>query len=542
MSALTLTPPAPSLARRRPPEKRRRAEVEPFRVVLVDDVREDRELLGEWLEESALFVVVGEASDGPRGVEMASQLQPDLVTLDMSMPGGDGIAALRNILLNCPYTKVVIVSGFVTEELIEATVEMIGAAACLDKGIGSDRLVTELLGVVKSSMAMSGSFADLDGMRALTDAEFLINSRLAAIVESSGDAIIGKTLDGTIISWNAGAERLYGYPPDEILGKNVSLLIPDDREETFPHILEQVRRGSQIEIHEATRKRKDGSFVDVSLAVSPIRDKSGAIVGASTIARDVTARKLAEAELIRRAEELRRSNEELEQSAYIASHDLSEPLRSISGYVELLARRYEGMIDEEADHFIGGAVEGCTRMRQLIDDLLSYSRSGHTAELVATPTLAVLGEVLTSMASSLSATCGRVDYKDLPVVKGDRTTLVQLFQNLIANGIKFARPGIEPRLQIEAQRNDKTSWLFSVSDNGIGIAPEYRERVFGMFQRLHTRDAYPGTGIGLAICTKIVQAHDGQIWIDDEFAAGTRFCFTLPAVEERASNPSRLRF
>jgi signal transduction histidine kinase len=153
--------------------------------------------------------------------------------------------------------------------------------------------------------------------------------------------------------------------------------------------------------------------------------------------------------------------------------------------------------------------------------------------LVPTPTLAVLGEVLTSMTSSLSATCGRVDYKDLPVVKGDRTTLVQLFQNLIANGIKFARPGIEPRLRIEAQRNDKTSWVFSVSDNGIGIAPEYREQVFGMFQRLHTRDAYPGTGIGLAICMKIVQAHGGQIWIDDEFGPGTRFCFTLPVVEEK---------
>ncbi len=532
MSTLTLTPPVPSLARRRQSERRRSAEAEPFRVVLVDDVREDRELLGEWLEETALFVVVGQACDGPRGVEMASQLQPDLVTLDMSMPGGDGIAALRHILVACPYTKVVIVSGFVTQELIEATVEMIGAAACFDKGIGSDRLVTELLGVVKSSKAMSASFADLDSIRALTDTEFVINSRLAAIVESSNDAIIGKTLDGTITSWNAGAEHLYGYAADQILGKNVSLLIPDDAKETLPHILEQVRQGSQIEIHEAARKRRDGSFVEVSLAVSPIRDKSGTIIGASTIARDVTERKLAEAELRRRAEELRRSNEELEQFAYVASHDLAEPLRSISGYVELLARRYEGVIDKEADHFIGRAVDGCTRMRQLIDDLLSYARSGHTAELVPTQTLAVLGDVLTSMTSSLSATRGRVDYADLPVVSGDRTALVRLFQNLIANGIKFARPGIEPRLRIEARRNDKTSWVFSVSDNGIGIEPEYRERVFGMFQRLHARDAYPGTGIGLAICMKIVQAHDGRIWIDDEFASGTRFCFTLPAVVE----------
>ncbi len=531
MTTLTLTPPKTTAVRQQKLDHRRLGEAQPYRVLLVDDVREERELLREWLEQTALFVVVGEARDGPGGVEMASQLQPDLVTLDVSMPGGDGIAALRHILLNCPYTKVAIVSGFVTHDLVEATVEVIGAAACLDKGIGTDRLVSELLGIVKGSDNLGDSFADLESLQALTDGEFLINSRLAAIIESSDDAIIGKTLDGTITSWNAGAQRLYGYTADEVLGKHISRLVATDSEDTLSDILELVKQGIRIDHQEARRLCKDRSVVDVSLSISPIRDRSGTIIGAATIARDVTARKLAEAELASRTEELLRSNEQLEQFAYVASHDLSEPLRSISGFVELLARRYQGEIDEDADRFIRHAVEGCSRMKQLIDDLLTYSRAGQNAELIPTDTLAVLSDVLTSMTVSLSETGGRVDYQDLPRVLGDRASLAQLFQNLIGNGIKFARPGIAPRVCIAANRQDNRTWRFSVTDNGIGIGPAYQERVFGMFQRLHPRDAYPGTGIGLAICTKVVRAHRGRIWVDGDFTSGTRFFFTLPAVE-----------
>ena len=500
-------------------------------MLLVDDIQEERELLGAWLERTAQFVVVGEACDGPTGVHLATQLHPDLVTLDMSMPGGDGMAALRQILLVQPDSKVAIVSGFVTTDLVHATVDIIGASACLDKGIGSDRLVQELLWTVESSGKPCEPPSDPNLPDALVDEKFLINARLAAIVESSDDAIIGKTLDGTITSWNAGAERLYGYRAAEMLGKNISILVPVSATGEFSGIMDRARSGEPIGHSETRRTRKDKSLVDVSLTVSPIRDSSGTVVGASTVARDVTARKLADEELSRQAEELRRSNEELEQFAYVASHDLSEPLRSISGFVELLARRYQGQIDEDADRFIKNAVDGCLRMRQLIDDLLTYSRAGHTVDLTPTDTSEVVSGVVTGMSAVLTESRARVEFADLPIVKGDAATLAQLFQNLVANAVKFARPGVAPRVQIDSQLQDGT-WTFRVTDNGIGIEPQYRDRIFGMFQRLHARDAYPGTGIGLAICMRIVQGHGGRIWVDDLAAPGTRFFFTLQAVDE----------
>jgi PAS domain S-box-containing protein len=499
-----------------------------YRVLLVDDVRDERELLGTWLEKSGRFVVVGEASNGPRGVELAHQLLPDLVTLDMSMPGGDGIAALRHILVDCPSAKVVMVSGFMTADLARDMIDHIGASACLDKGIGFDRLVAKLLNVMEVSHDQCDAHVGLRDSDAIAELDSLVDSRLAAIIESSDDAIIGKTLDGTITSWNAGAERIYGYLAVEILGKNISILVPDEASAELSDILQRLATGEAIGPHDTRRVRKDHTIVDVSVAVSPIRDRNGRVVGASTVARDITLRKLAETELARQATDLRRSNEELEQFAYIASHDLSEPLRGISGYVEMLAQQYEGQMDGDAQRIIRHVVDGCGQMRQLIDDLLTYSRSGGAINLVPTDTCAVVSDVLIGMEAAIIETGARVDYQNLPVVSGDRVLLAQLFTNLIANAIKFARPGTAPHICIGAQRQDN-NWKFSVTDNGIGIEPEYRERIFGLFQRLHSRETYPGTGIGLAICMRIVRAHGGLIWVDNSAPEGARFCFTIEA-------------
>jgi PAS domain S-box-containing protein len=510
------------------------SEALPYRVLLIDDAQEDRELLAMWLERTSRFAVVGEAEDGPRGVAMAADLRPDLVTLDMSMPGGDGITALRQIRALCPDSKVVMVSGFITDDLVHATVDLLGASAYLDKDIGPDRMVEDLLGVVELPDEVLDLPSDFNSPQALADREHLATSRLAAIVESSVDAIMSLTLQGVITSWNSGAEHMYGYGAGEVVGHHVSMLIAPERVDEVAPILERMRRGERVEHFESTRRRRDGSPLDISVSISPIRDASSALVGASVVSRDITARKLADAELARQAEDIRRSNEELEQFAYVASHDLSEPLRTISGFIELLAQRYKGQIDDDADRFIKHTVEGCSRMRQLIDDLLTYSRAGHADELTATNCSRVVSQVLTGMAATLAETGGQVDYEGLPTVLGDSVELAQLFQNLIANGIKFARPGIAPRVHIEGCRQADT-WTISVADNGIGIEPEYRDRVFGMFQRLHARDTYPGTGIGLAICMRIVRAHRGLIWVDDNDEAGSRFCFTLPAFDEDQS-------
>jgi PAS domain S-box-containing protein len=373
------------------------------------------------------------------------------------------------------------------------------------------------------------SLQSAEGILAYAAVRDVTHSRLAAIVQSSADAMIGKLLDGTITSWNRGAEHLYGYSAAEIVGRNISLLVPADRAEELHSILARIARGDRVDHYESQRIRKDRTLVDVSVAVSPIHGPAGTVIGASAVARDVTERKRADTERARQTEELRRSNAELEQFAYVASHDLSEPLRTISGYAELLARRYRGQIDDDADRFIRHTVEGCQRMRQLIDDMLLYSRAGRAPELTEmVDTAQIVRHVVASMDAALSETAGTVDYRDLPAIRGDPVQLAQLFQNLIANSIKFAPAGTPPRVRIEAERHTH-GWTFSVADNGIGIETEYRQRIFGMFQRLHGRDDYPGTGIGLAICLRVVQAHGGRIWVDDNPQGGTCVHFTLPA-------------
>lgn len=231
-----------------------------------------------------------------------------------------------------------------------------------------------------------------------------------------------------------------------------------------------------------------------------------------------------------RAVELERSNKELEHFAYIASHDLQEPLRKVRNYTELLAKRYEGQLDEKADKFIHYAVDGATRMQGLINDLLTYSRVGTQGkELIPTDSAKILALVLDNLQISIEKSGGKVTHDPLPTVLADTSQLGQLFQNLVSNAIKFH--GEEsPRVHISAkQKGDR--WLFSVRDNGIGIESKYNERIFILFQRLHGRGDYPGTGIGLAVCKKIVERHKGEMWIDSALGKGTTFYFTLPGKE-----------
>jgi light-regulated signal transduction histidine kinase (bacteriophytochrome) len=259
----------------------------------------------------------------------------------------------------------------------------------------------------------------------------------------------------------------------------------------------------------------------------PVRDADGTIIGGLSVSRDVTERRRAERALVARAEELERSNAELAQFAYVASHDLSEPLRMISSYLQLLRRRYHGRLDDDADAFIDFAVDGAARMRTLIEDLLAYSRAGRSERA---PEPVDIGAVVTGVAETLRVRRpdAGIAWEALPVVHGDPAQLDQLFQNLIGNGVKFVPEGTAPEVRVSAVR-EGGEWCFAVEDNGIGIEPRYAERVFGMFQRLHTRDEYPGTGIGLAIAKKVVERHGGRIWTEPREPRGTRFAFTLPA-------------
>jgi light-regulated signal transduction histidine kinase (bacteriophytochrome) len=249
----------------------------------------------------------------------------------------------------------------------------------------------------------------------------------------------------------------------------------------------------------------------------------------NAVVRDATERKRYEAELKARGEALERSNAELEQFAYVASHDLQEPLRMVASYTQLLQKRYAGKLDAQADKYIHFAVDGAQRMQTLINDLLALSRVGTQGKPFApTDVGGMVRRVLRWLGRVLEESGGAVDVGPMPTVLADAGQLELVFQNLIANALKFRRPGVPPRVRVSAERAGG-EWLFTVADNGIGFEQQFAEQIFVVFQRLHTRTEYPGTGVGLAICKKVVERHGGRIWAESVPNEGTTFYFTLPA-------------
>ncbi|MBS1701079.1 MAG: PAS domain S-box protein [Armatimonadetes bacterium] len=492
----------------------------------------------------------------------------------------------------------------------------------------------------------------LDANRQETEAE---NARIAAIVKSSGAAIIGKDLHGMITSWNEAATKLYGFTAKEAIGQSIHLIAPPGKEAEMDHILDETQAGRSILPFDTVRKRKDETLVEISLSTSLIRDADGNLVGAAAVARDVsdarhiqrlneiiveaspasvvmvdpdgkialvnsaavesfgyapdeligkgvevlvpdsvrnghhilrrgfmqepvarqmgagrdlygrkkngtefpvevglspvetldgtfvlctvidiTQRKLDEATIQRHVatleqynEELKRSNAELEQFAYIASHDLQEPLRMVVSYMGLFESRYKGQFDERADKYINYAVDGASRMQQLVNDLLAYSRVGSQGRpFVSVRVDRVLDQVLHGLSGAIAESGTEITRDPMPEVLADELQLGLVFQNLIGNSIKFR--GSEPPVIHIGVSEDDAFWTFSVSDNGIGIEPAYAERIFQMFQRLHERGVYEGSGIGLAISKKIIERHGGKIWLDTEPKEGADFRFTLP--------------
>jgi len=336
--------------------------------------------------------------------------------------------------------------------------------------------------------------------------------------------------EGRWLSTNPAMATICGYGSAEELTRSLSdvrrqlFVNPDDWTEFSRHI----EREGRIDNFEAQIRRKTGTPTWISTNAHVVRDGHGRVLYYEGMVSDVTARKWAEAQLGELTAELARSNVELERFAYVASHDLQEPLRMITGYTGLLAKRYQGKLDKDADEFIGYANDGAKRMHGLINDLLAYSRVGFKQkEFAPTDCETVLLTVCTALKATLEASHALVTHDPLPSVMGDASQLEQLFQNLIGNGIKF-RNAKAPQIHVSCKREER-EWVFSVRDNGIGIDPKYGEKVFVVFQRLHTREEYPGTGIGLALCKKIVERHGGRIWVESQPGEGATFYFTIPA-------------
>ena len=277
---------------------------------------------------------------------------------------------------------------------------------------------------------------------------------------------------------------------------------------------------NQVARHEISeRKKAEEALQDTAAELARVN---------GGLESEIAERMRIEQSLREHTDELARSNSELQQFAHVASHDLQEPLRMVSSYTQLLARRYKGKLDSDADDFIGFAVDGVSRMQNLIEDLLAFSRVGSKAEdFKPTDFNAVFEEVTSNLKATIQDNNASVTHDDLPTINADSSQIMQLFQNLVGNAIKFIGNG-QPCVHVSANL-DNGEWKFSVSDNGIGIELEYAERIFVIFQRLHTWQEYSGTGIGLAICKKIVERHGGQIWLESEPGSGATFHFTIPA-------------
>jgi PAS domain S-box-containing protein len=332
------------------------------------------------------------------------------------------------------------------------------------------------------------------------------------------------TLDpnGILQSWNAGVERLLGYSEQEWIGQPASIIFTP-AEKAMEVCEAEMRKaqdsGSATDIR--WHRRKDGTEFFANGFMNAIRDDAGALLGYVKIMSDETARKQLQ-------DSLSESNAALEQFAYVASHDLQEPLRTMSSYAELLTRKYTGKFDAEADRFLGFIVNASQRMSTLIQDLLEYARATTEEER---PTSVALDEDLEAAVShftqAIEESGASITHDPMPTIAVDRGQMVRLFQNLIGNALKYRKPDQIPQIHITAEQMNR-EWTIAIRDNGIGFDPQYASTIFAPFKRLHQPDAFPGTGVGLAISRRIVEAHGGRIWAESRPGEGAIFRFTLP--------------
>jgi PAS domain S-box-containing protein len=333
--------------------------------------------------------------------------------------------------------------------------------------------------------------------------------------------------DGILTSWNAGVEQLIGYREEEWIGLPASIIFtPADKAveicQSEMALAQETGSATDIRWH----RHKNGTEFFANGFMNALRDENGALIGYTKIISDETARKQLQ-------DSLTESNSALEQFAYVASHDLQEPLRTMSAYSQLLKDKYGGKLDAQADLFLNFILSASARMTNLVLDLLTYARL--TTEQARPSSIALdedLEAALTHLDQAIQESGASVTHDPLPTLAVDRGQMVRLFQNLIGNAVKYRKPDQSPKVHISAEQKG-TEWVISIRDNGIGFAPEHASTIFAPFKRLHTVDEYPGTGVGLAICRRIVQAQGGSIWAESQPAEGATFFFTLPVESQK---------
>lgn len=353
---------------------------------------------------------------------------------------------------------------------------------------------------------------------------------MAQVFESNIEGVLITDTRGRILHVNRKVSSIVGFDHDHLLGQPVTLLLSPPERETFTAHWPGIKMGEPWQ-GETSLQHANGKAFPAWVNVSGVKDDVGTVTHFVIEFSDISEYRAAQQALRQRTEELARSNKELEQFAYVASHALQEPLRMVASFTQLLARRYKGKLDADADEFIHYAVDGATRMQTLINDLLAYSRVGTRVKPFESVNLnTVLQKAMDNLHVAITESGAEFERDSLPVVSGDNTQLIQLFQNLLGNAIKF-KAEKPPLIKISLLSSEQY-WRIAIKDNGIGIAPEFFERIFVIFQRLHTKEDYPGTGIGLAICKKIAERHGGTIEVESEPGAGATFYIVLPKIEQ----------
>ncbi|WP_414468962.1 PAS domain-containing sensor histidine kinase [Methanobacterium sp. ACI-7] len=348
------------------------------------------------------------------------------------------------------------------------------------------------------------------------------------LIEQMNQGVAIITSDLTIYYCNSKLASMLKVPLEMMIGKKITNFIPEDRLNNYQLLSKECSIKNCKE--EAILKAKDGTVLPVDISTQFLEDLDSIYM----IITDLSYYKHVEDELSTLVENLKRSNEELESFAYVASHDLQEPLRTIASFTQLLERRYKNKLDEDADEFMNYIVEASIRMKAQIEGLLEYSRVATKGkEFESVDTKKILHQTINFLNTSIKDSNAEITVENLPIVMGDAEQLQRVFQNLISNAIKFRKSEEALKIQISAIKDeDKGEYIFSVSDNGIGIEPQYSERIFTIFQRLHTIDIYRGTGIGLSIVKKIIEHHGGRIWVESELGKGSTFYFTLPTIKD----------
>jgi PAS domain S-box-containing protein len=464
------------------------------------------------------------------GMEALRHLLEDdfaAILLDVKMPEMDGFQTAEMIRSRkrSRHTPILFLTGYKSDEHLFRGYDL-GAVDFLFKPIVPEILRSKVTVFVELSRNTAL-------LRRQTEVLSKAEQKFRSLLDAAPDAMIISSEGGKISLVNSQVEVMFGFRREELIGHDIHRLVPEWNRLSASAGLPK----------EITALRKNSSEFPAEISLSPLQTEEGLLV--TSAIRDITERKIAldairqlnlslEQRVAERTQELlesnnylRQTNEDLNQFAYAASHDLQEPLRMVAIYSEMLHRKYAGQLDEKADQFISFVIEGAKRMEMLLKDLLAYSQAGFSGPEPAVPVdcATAMETVLLHLHASIEENRASVTWGDLPTVPAHEIRLVQLFQNLVGNAIKY-RSSDPPVIRVEAAQRD-SEWLFTVRDNGIGIKPEYAQQIFGIFKRLHG-NAYPGTGIGLAICQRIVENYGGRIWVESTPGEGSLFCFTLP--------------